>query len=319
MEAAVKSEWPSIEANVDLTHAVTWRDQRRQRHINEITESAARRKIAWLRVSRSIEQLDPTLAEPSKRLFAELVSGASLYDRMEMLDDPIQYALDQYELANARLTEASHARKELVHSIIGYVVIIVLLVAQLLLMMGLGGIRSISPPHGSRAIALDALLARKARARTCLEGARIARNVIQAARSYAMRAAILGLAGLLSVTSLSFGAVLTTDADIRHAIIGNTISGVEDGKSYAEFYQPDGYIHGARGGRALCGRVAHSRPELLCAILHKGEGPDREEVGSGDIGAWECMGVDIKGSSFAWVKDGERYKAQIVRGNPNKL
>jgi hypothetical protein len=140
LEAAVKSEWASIEANVDLTHAVTRRDQRRQRHINEITESAARRKIAWLRVSRSIEQLDPTLAEPSKRLFAELVSGASLYDRMEMLDDPIQYALDQYELANARLTEASHARKELVHSIIGYVVIIVLLVAQLLLMMGLDGV-----------------------------------------------------------------------------------------------------------------------------------------------------------------------------------
>jgi hypothetical protein len=139
LEAAVKSEWPSIEANVDLTHAVTWRDQRRQRHINGITENAARRKIAWLRVSRSIEQLDPTLAEPSKRLFAELVSGASLYDRMEMLDDPIQYALDQYELANARLTEASHARHELVHSIIGYVVIIVLLVAQLLLMMGLDG------------------------------------------------------------------------------------------------------------------------------------------------------------------------------------
>jgi hypothetical protein len=142
LEAAVKSEWASIEANVDLTHAVTRRDQRRQRHINEITESAARRKIAWLRVSRSIEQLDPTLAEPSKRLFAELVSGASLYDRMEMLDGPIQYALDQYELANARLTEANHARKELVHSIIGYVAIIVLLVAQLLLMMGLGGIRS---------------------------------------------------------------------------------------------------------------------------------------------------------------------------------
>jgi hypothetical protein len=139
LEAAVKSEWASIEANVDLTHAVTWRDQRRQRHINEITESAARRKIAWLRISRSIEQLDPTLAEPSKRLFAELVSGACLYDRMEMLDDPIQYALDQYELANARLTEANHAHKELVHSVIGYVVIIVLLVAQLLLMMGLDG------------------------------------------------------------------------------------------------------------------------------------------------------------------------------------
>jgi hypothetical protein len=121
LEAAVKSEWASIEANVDLTHAVTWRDQRRQRHINEITESAARRKIAWLRVSRSIEQLDPTLAEPSKRLFAELVSAVSLYDRMEMLEDPIEFAADQYELANTRLIEANLAHKERLNAIVGYV------------------------------------------------------------------------------------------------------------------------------------------------------------------------------------------------------
>ena len=59
-----------------------------------------------------------------------------------------------------------------------------------------------------------------------------------------MRPAILGLAALLSLTSLGFGAALTTEAQIRQTIIGNTISGVEDGKSYSEYYQPDGYIHG---------------------------------------------------------------------------
>ena len=97
--------------------------------------------MAWLRVSRSIEQLDPALADPSKRLFAELASAASLYDRMEMLEDPIQFAMDQYELANTRLTEADQAHKELLHSIIGYIVIIVLLIAQIVLMMGLDGVR----------------------------------------------------------------------------------------------------------------------------------------------------------------------------------
>ena len=60
-----------------------------------------------------------------------------------------------------------------------------------------------------------------------------------------MRAATLGLAGLLSLTSPSFSAVLTTENAIRQAIAGNTISGIEDGKSYSEYYQPDGYIHGA--------------------------------------------------------------------------
>ena len=34
-----------------------------------------------------------------------------------------------------------------------------------------------------------------------------------------MRAAILSLAGLLSLTSLSFGAVLTTEAEIRQAVM----------------------------------------------------------------------------------------------------
>ncbi len=134
-----------------------------------------------------------------------------------------------------------------------------------------------------------------------------------------MRAAILGLAGLLSVTSLSFGAVLTTNADIRHAIVGNTISGVEDGKSYAEYYQPDGYIHGAEAEGLYVGEWRIAGRNFCVRYFIKGEGPDREEVGSGDIGAWECMGVEINGSSFGWVKGGERYKAQIVRGNPNKL
>ena len=107
LEATMKSAWASIEADADLTHAVTRRDQKRQRHVNEMTEIATRMKMAWLRVSRSIEQLDPALADPSKRLFAELVSAASLYDRMEMLDDPVQFALDHYEISNARLIETS--------------------------------------------------------------------------------------------------------------------------------------------------------------------------------------------------------------------
>jgi hypothetical protein len=48
-----------------------------------------------------------------------------------------------------------------------------------------------------------------------------------------MRAAMLGLAGLLSLANPSLGGVLTTEGEIRHAIIGNTISGVDDGKPYS--------------------------------------------------------------------------------------
>ena len=120
LEATMKSAWASIEADSALTHAVTRRQQRQQRHVNEMTEIAMHMKAAWLRVTNSLEQLDPTLAEPSKRVFAELVSAGALYDRMEMLEGPIQFALDQYELANTRLIEAHLAYKERVNAVVGY-------------------------------------------------------------------------------------------------------------------------------------------------------------------------------------------------------
>lgn len=121
LEATMKLAWASIEADSALTHSVTRRQQRRQRHVNEMTETATRMKVAWLRITNSLEQLDSTLAEASKRLFAELISGAALYDRLEMLEDPIQFALDQYELANTRLIEAKLAYKERVNAVVGYV------------------------------------------------------------------------------------------------------------------------------------------------------------------------------------------------------
>ena len=58
-----------------------------------------------------------------------------------------------------------------------------------------------------------------------------------------MRVTILSVAGLL-LTNASFAGVLATDEEIRQAIVGNTVSGTEDGKSYTEYYRPDGYVHG---------------------------------------------------------------------------
>jgi hypothetical protein len=135
LEATMKSAWASIEADTGLTHAVTARQQKRQRHVNEMTEIATRMRVAWLRVSRSLEQLDPALAAPSKRLFAELVSAASLYDRVEMLEDPVQFALDHYEISNTRLIETNLARTERLSSIFGYGIIIVLLLVQIAIMV----------------------------------------------------------------------------------------------------------------------------------------------------------------------------------------
>ena len=134
LEATMKATWASIEEDAALTHAVTKRHQKRQRHVNEMTEIATRMKMAWLRIKRSLEQLNPGLATPSKRLFAELVAAASLYDRIDMLEEPVQFALDHYEISNTRLIETNLAREERINSILGYGLITVLLALQIWLM-----------------------------------------------------------------------------------------------------------------------------------------------------------------------------------------
>ena len=82
--------------------------------MNALTERATEMKAMHLRLQNALEQLDPTLPGTSKRMFAELVEAAALHDRVEMLEDPIQFALDHYELANSRLTEVALARKGLI-------------------------------------------------------------------------------------------------------------------------------------------------------------------------------------------------------------
>jgi len=134
LEATVKSTWATIEADTALTHAVTQRHQKKQRHVNEMTEIVTRMKMAWLRVSNSLGQLDPQLADPSKRIFAELASAAFLYNRVEVLDEPVQFALDHYEISNTRLIDTNLAREERINSIVGYGLIVLLLVIQIWLM-----------------------------------------------------------------------------------------------------------------------------------------------------------------------------------------
>lgn len=135
LEATMTSTWTAIERDTALTHALTMREHKRQMHVNQMTEVTTRMKMAWLRVSRSLEQLNPPPTDPSKRLFAELVAAASLYDRVEMLEAPIQFALDHYEISNTRLIDMYLAREDRVNSIFGYGIIIILLVIQVWIML----------------------------------------------------------------------------------------------------------------------------------------------------------------------------------------
>ena len=81
LERGMKTAWAAIDEDKSLTHAVTSAQQKRQKHVNTMTELAVQMKCAQMRVETALEQLDPTLAEPSKRLYGELAMAAGLYDR----------------------------------------------------------------------------------------------------------------------------------------------------------------------------------------------------------------------------------------------
>ena len=55
LEATMKSAWASIEADSALTHSVSRRHQKQQRHVNEMTELSTRMRADWLRIANALE------------------------------------------------------------------------------------------------------------------------------------------------------------------------------------------------------------------------------------------------------------------------
>ena len=134
LERGMKMVWGAIDEDRSLTHAVTSPQQKQQKHVNRMTELVVQMKCVQMRLETALEQLDPTLAEPSKRLYGELAMAAGLYDRAPRLSEPVQFASDHYELANTRLIEAKNAAADRTNSMIGHVLeslIIVLLLGEL--------------------------------------------------------------------------------------------------------------------------------------------------------------------------------------------
>ncbi len=109
LENEMSATWPALDEHARLMHAITPQDQRLQPLVNSLTVRAAQMMSTLLRLEGSLEQLDPALPTASKRLFAELVQQGALYERLEILEDPIEHAGDVYEVANSRLTEAKAA------------------------------------------------------------------------------------------------------------------------------------------------------------------------------------------------------------------
>jgi hypothetical protein len=114
LEQEMQAVWPALDRHAGLSHAVKLRHQVRQGAINRMTETVTRMRMSLLQVTAALEQVDPNLSAASKRLCAELILQAGLYDRLEVLEEPIQFALDHYELANSRLIDHRTASVEII-------------------------------------------------------------------------------------------------------------------------------------------------------------------------------------------------------------
>jgi len=109
LEREMTAMWPQIDAYKALTHRVRRRQLGLQSKIDALTERATTMSVDLMRLQTALEQLDPKLTSGSKRLYAELVLQAGIYERLEMLEDPIDFASEHFELANTRLIEARNA------------------------------------------------------------------------------------------------------------------------------------------------------------------------------------------------------------------
>lgn len=140
LERQMTAIWPILKAHTPLTHKSLASLRRRDKTaVAQVTEQVTQMTATLLLLQTALEQLDPALAGNSKRLYAELVLQAAIYERIELLEDPIEFAMEHYELVNTRMLEAKTASNELwvgAAIIVALVIEIAVIVLQLTLMWG---------------------------------------------------------------------------------------------------------------------------------------------------------------------------------------
>jgi hypothetical protein len=93
----------------------------------------------------------------------------------------------------------------------------------------------------------------------------------------------------LALSTTAFAQALS-DAQIRQALVGKTISGTENGEAYSEYLNPDGVISGRSSSGAYSGRWRISDNEI-CFLYE-------EDAGRG--GKWDCNEVRLRGNQIIW-------------------
>lgn len=112
LEYELEADWTTAEADVPLTHGVDAETLLRRPHVDEMTRRMALRRIRFARLSPRLEKASVSLPGPIRRLASELAQQAEIIDRLRSVDDRLEVFEELYELANDRLGEFSHFRRE---------------------------------------------------------------------------------------------------------------------------------------------------------------------------------------------------------------
>ncbi len=109
LEQDMREVWPILESHIPLLHSVTRKQLKLQGEVDAMTERTNRMSLALTKLDEPLEQLSPSLTPTSKRLFDELCLQGAIEERLEAIEDPIDNAVEHYEMANDRLIEARNA------------------------------------------------------------------------------------------------------------------------------------------------------------------------------------------------------------------
>jgi hypothetical protein len=115
-----------------------------------------------------------------------------------------------------------------------------------------------------------------------------------------MRTALIVSGTILAFSTTASGQSLSGD-QIRATMIGNTFSGVEDGKSYSEHLNPNGTISGRSASGSYSGRWRISG-NRICFLYPEGH-----------WSKWDCTEVSLDGDRITW---GDKTTATLSRDPP---
>ena len=113
----------------------------------------------------------------------------------------------------------------------------------------------------------------------------------------------------IAFPSMAESEILSNDDQIRQMLVGNTISGEENGESYTEFLHPDGRITGKDQQGSYIGHWQISGGQM-CMRYYKEDGKESN---------WDCSQVERDGSRIIWWAEGEKSFSNLIPGNPNRF